>query len=207
MSRSSVAVMDESRSDLQKTASNSSDNLLALAKLTIRDADDAECHHIPLSSATLLPSSTQLNGPPACAPWSTNQSLAPSASSVFNWRHPSSVMTGVKRPHTGYRPFCGFCKTNGEPIDFYSSHSLKDTDGRVVCPILRSHKCEFCGATGDDAHTRSYCPFARIGREILPADSAGSADSFHNTVVLKHSRINSAGQQRHQRFVRPRRSN
>lgn len=54
--------------------------------------------------------------------------------------------------------FCRFCKQNGESPRIYRSHTLKSADLRVVCPILWSYTCPICGATGDDAHTRRYCP-------------------------------------------------
>ena len=53
---------------------------------------------------------------------------------------------------------CGFCKKNGEPISIYTSHRLHGEHGRVSCPYLRELVCEVCGATGDSAHTRTYCP-------------------------------------------------
>ncbi|XP_023219558.1 protein nanos-like [Centruroides sculpturatus] len=57
---------------------------------------------------------------------------------------------------------CKFCKRNGDPKDFYQTHVLKDAKtGKVICPILRNYTCEYCGATGDYSHTRSYCPFAK----------------------------------------------
>lgn len=54
--------------------------------------------------------------------------------------------------------FCRFCKQNGESPRVYRSHTLKSADLRVVCPILWNYTCPICGATGDDAHTRRYCP-------------------------------------------------
>lgn len=54
---------------------------------------------------------------------------------------------------------CAFCKRNGETRSFASTHVVRDSfTGLVVCPILRKHTCELCGATGDFSHTRSYCP-------------------------------------------------
>uniref|UniRef100_A0A4W5L6Y3 Nanos homolog 2 n=1 Tax=Hucho hucho TaxID=62062 RepID=A0A4W5L6Y3_9TELE len=54
--------------------------------------------------------------------------------------------------------YCGFCKQNGETAEIYRSHKLKSKDSKVICPILRSYICPMCGATGDEAHTRRYCP-------------------------------------------------
>jgi len=53
---------------------------------------------------------------------------------------------------------CAFCKSNGETAEFYKSHFLKDPIGRVRCPILQRYQCPFCYATGENAHTRRYCP-------------------------------------------------
>ncbi|XP_053610028.1 nanos homolog 1-like [Plodia interpunctella] len=53
---------------------------------------------------------------------------------------------------------CAFCKNNGEPLSWYSAHSLKDSRGRVRCPVLRGYRCPQCGASGDWAHTIKYCP-------------------------------------------------
>lgn len=57
--------------------------------------------------------------------------------------------------------FCRFCKQNGESPRVYRSHTLKSADSRVVCPILWNYICPICGATGDNAHTRRYCPVVR----------------------------------------------
>jgi protein nanos 1 len=53
---------------------------------------------------------------------------------------------------------CSFCEKNGENAEIYLSHSLKDSLGKVVCPILRSYVCPKCGDSGDYAHTNKYCP-------------------------------------------------
>jgi hypothetical protein len=53
---------------------------------------------------------------------------------------------------------CSFCENNGEDKAVFMSHPLKDSLGKVVCPILRLYKCPKCGEAGDYAHTNKYCP-------------------------------------------------
>ncbi|XP_028290907.1 nanos homolog 2 [Gouania willdenowi] len=61
----------------------------------------------------------------------------------------------------GASDFCRFCKQNGETPSVFRSHRLKTDQGKVICPILCSFTCPICGATGDSAHTRRYCPKAQ----------------------------------------------
>ncbi len=51
-----------------------------------------------------------------------------------------------------------FCRNNGESESFYTSHYLKDSEGKVTCPVLRAYTCPLCGANGDKSHTIKYCP-------------------------------------------------
>lgn len=53
---------------------------------------------------------------------------------------------------------CVFCRNNGESREFYSSHTLKDSEGSTTCPILRAYTCPLCKANGDQSHTIKYCP-------------------------------------------------
>lgn len=57
---------------------------------------------------------------------------------------------------------CNFCKRNRESPAVYSNHTTKDARGKVTCPQLRKYICPGCGATGDEAHTRSYCPSLKL---------------------------------------------
>ncbi|XP_046915952.2 nanos homolog 2 [Dermatophagoides farinae] len=93
-------------------------------------------------------------------------------------------------------PSCNFCRENGEPFQIWSSHYLRDQNGKLQCPILRSHSCEFCGATGDHAHTRSYCPYKH---NPLVTDVLGQ-EHFYNMVDLKRDEYNSAGKPTPSRF-------
>eukprot|EP00794_Sanderia_malayensis_P007916 gene7916-8771_t len=56
------------------------------------------------------------------------------------------------------RQVCVFCRNNGENKEFYSGHTLKDSDGNTTCPILRAYTCPLCKASGDKSHTIKYCP-------------------------------------------------
>ena len=72
-------------------------------------------------------------------------------------------------PHDNLTPratsnVCVFCRNNGESENVYTSHVLKDTDGRTSCPILRAYTCPICKANGDNSHTIKYCPMNQNAR-------------------------------------------
>lgn len=64
---------------------------------------------------------------------------------------------------------CVFCLANGEDEKVYRSHVLKDSDGRVQCPVLRLYTCPVCNYPGGDyAHTIKYCPQNKQTFKNLP---------------------------------------
>ncbi|XP_041336387.1 nanos homolog 3-like, partial [Pyrgilauda ruficollis] len=72
---------------------------------------------------------------------------------------------------------CSFCQHNGEAPGVYQSHSLRDAQGRLQCPVLRSYVCPQCGATQDQAHTRRFCPRTHRGYTSVyarPAPAGGA---------------------------------
>lgn len=66
----------------------------------------------------------------------------------------------VRRKQGGKKEVCVFCRNNGEKEQFFASHTLKDAQNNVACPVLRLYQCPICHANGDQAHTIKYCPYA-----------------------------------------------
>lgn len=66
----------------------------------------------------------------------------------------------IRRRQGGKKEVCVFCRNNGEKEQIYTSHTLKDAQNSVACPILRLYQCPICHASGDQAHTIKYCPYA-----------------------------------------------
>ncbi len=71
---------------------------------------------------------------------------------------PSSMSSRVHQSRPVKQQVCVFCRNNGESESFYTSHCLKDSEGKVTCPVLRAYTCPLCGANGDLSHTIKYCP-------------------------------------------------
>lgn len=83
---------------------------------------------------------------------------------------------------------CSFCITNNEPLSVASSHQLRDpTTNEVTCPVLFKYTCPLCNATGANAHTRSYCPLARAGRQSVLGSSPLFAQYLTNSSLLTRS--------------------
>ncbi len=78
------------------------------------------------------------------------------------------------------RQVCVFCRNNGESESVYATHSIKASDGRITCPVLRAYTCPICGAHGDEAHTIKYCP-----RNL-------EAGEFSRSVARPHGRLRNA---------------
>jgi hypothetical protein len=90
----------------------------------------------------------------------------PSGKPLRSERLPSHVVdeiikqAKIRRRMGGKKEVCVFCRNNGEKEQIYTSHTLKDASNQVACPILRLYQCPICHASGDQAHTIKYCPYA-----------------------------------------------
>ena len=58
---------------------------------------------------------------------------------------------------------CNYCRKMQQPPSCYLTHRTRDGNGLVVCPLLRLVRCALCGASGDFAHTTTYCPYNPSG--------------------------------------------
>ncbi|KAG8200305.1 hypothetical protein JTE90_028489 [Oedothorax gibbosus] len=86
------------------------------------------------------------------------------------------------------RRICNLCRQNGECRAFYLDHPIKDSMGRVVCPVLYKVVCPICNATGENAHTMFYCPLKR------QSNIAGSAPEQRPLAIrLKNTSYDSCG--------------
>lgn len=90
-----------------------------------------------------------------------------------NETHINSILFDIleykkgKKKAKSKKLYCVFCKNNGESASIFTSHFLKDNEGKVLCPILRKYTCPLCGACGDNAHTIKYCSQNKFG-QLLP---------------------------------------
>ena len=94
--------------------------------------------------------------PPKTSSLTSHQRL-PKRSDNFDFTHMIYQAT-LKEVKTGKKQMCSFCRNNNEPELIYTCHQLKDSLGRVTCPILKAHVCPICGASGELSHTLKYCP-------------------------------------------------
>ena len=57
---------------------------------------------------------------------------------------------------------CKVCKDSGKGESVWSSHRVRDKNGRVICPTLLSQNCRKCGILG---HTVKFCNIVEKGVE------------------------------------------
>ena len=55
------------------------------------------------------------------------------------------------------QPFCKVCKDSDKSEAMYTSHWVKDKQGKVCCPTMLAQQCRYCNNHG---HTIKFCKFA-----------------------------------------------
>ena len=73
--------------------------------------------------------------------------------------------------NTSKTPFCTVCFDAGKNKDVYQGHWVRDAPGgKVVCPTLLNHKCEYCKKKG---HMPSHCRNLKRSNASKAAKAAG----------------------------------
>lgn len=118
----------------------------------------------------LFPSETkgyEFRTPVKTNSYSIQTNISPQNTNIYNRRPSYSSETPKFKPFIPVSTassskedfgskMCTFCRKNGETPMVYMTHCVKEKVGNrhiVTCPILRSHECKTCGASGDNAHT------------------------------------------------------
>jgi hypothetical protein len=52
------------------------------------------------------------------------------------------------------KPYCKVCHDSGKPESEYTSHWVKDLNGKTTCPFLLKTECRYCYKLG---HTAKFC--------------------------------------------------
>lgn len=121
----------------------------------------ASINSSPLQNSNHLMSFSSSGGSPL-----SNTLLSSSGKPLRSERLPPQMVeeiikqAKIRRKQGGKKEVCVFCRNNGEKEQFFASHTLKDAQNNVACPVLRLYQCPICHANGDQAHTIKYCPYA-----------------------------------------------
>jgi hypothetical protein len=67
-------------------------------------------------------------------------------------------MSRINNNKNNSTPFCKVCRDAGKLENEFTSHYVKDSDGKVCCPYLLGLECRYCTKKG---HTPSCCPLLK----------------------------------------------
>ena len=76
--------------------------------------------------------------------------------------------------------FCSICKSAGKSFEEYTSHFVRespDPNSRVVCPVILSSDCNYCGKKG---HLKSHCHLLKKRNQKRASDCVTAKAHRHN---------------------------